>query len=93
MLRFCFACSPGPEKIGVLESSGYSPLAYFTLPQSSWLDNYYRPMQESFPGFLDRHEGSKEARAIVVAEELEITLYERYKSYYSYGMYIARKSS
>ena len=81
------------EKIGVLERSGYSPLAYFTLPQSSWLDNYYRPLQKSFPSFLHRHEGSEEARAIVVAEEKEIALYERYKSYYSYGMYIANKSS
>jgi SAM-dependent methyltransferase len=85
--------STASEKIGVLESSGYSPLAYFTLPQSSWLDNYYRPLQNSFPDFLHRHEGSEEARAIVVAEEKEIALYERYKAYYSYGMYIANKSS
>ncbi|NCF20068.1 MAG: methyltransferase domain-containing protein, partial [Haliea sp.] len=80
------------DKISVLERSGYSPIAYFTLPESSWIDNYYRPLQDSFPGFLARHANSDKARAIVEAEEKEITLYMKFKSYYSYGVYIARKT-
>ena len=66
-------------------------MAYFTLPESSWLETYYRPLQKSFPEFLARHENSDEAKAIVRAEQSEIALYERYKGYYSYGVYIARK--
>jgi ubiquinone/menaquinone biosynthesis C-methylase UbiE len=80
------------DKISVLERSGYSPIAYFTLPESSWIDNYYRPLQDSFPGFLARHANSDKARAIVEAEEKEISLYMKFKSYYSYGVYIARKT-
>jgi ubiquinone/menaquinone biosynthesis C-methylase UbiE len=80
------------DKISVLERSGYSPIAYFTLPESSWIDNYYRPLQDSFPGFLARHANSDKARAIVEAEEKEIALYMKFKSYYSYGVYIARKT-
>ena len=79
------------EKLNTLERNGYSPMAYFTLPESCWLDNYYRPLQHRFTDFLDRHEGSEEARALLRIEEEEIALYERYKAYYSYGMYIARK--
>jgi len=79
------------ENIHSLESGGYSPVAYFTLPENCWLDNYYRPLQNSFADFLSRHDGSEESQALVRAEEEEISLYERYKSYYSYGMYIARK--
>ena len=80
------------SKIGVLEKNGYSPVGYFVLPEHCWLENYYRPMQDSFTEFLDRNGNSEEAQAIVAAEKNEIALYEKYKSYYSYGVYIAKKT-
>jgi ubiquinone/menaquinone biosynthesis C-methylase UbiE len=79
------------SKIGILERNGYSPIGYFVLPEHCWLENYYRPMQNSFKDFLNRHGNSEKARAIVEAEYREIELYEKYKAYYSYGVYIARK--
>jgi SAM-dependent methyltransferase len=79
------------SKIGVLEQNGYSPIGYFVLPEHCWLDNYYRPMQSSFKDFLNRNDNSEEARAIVEAENREIELYEKCKTHYSYGVYIARK--
>jgi ubiquinone/menaquinone biosynthesis C-methylase UbiE len=79
------------SKIGVLERHGYSPIGYFVLPEHCWLENYYRPMQNSFKDFLNRHGNSEEARAIVEAEYREIELYEKYKAHYSYGVYVARK--
>ena len=80
------------SKIGILEKNGYSPIGYFVLPEHCWLDNYYRPMQDSFKDFLDRNSNSERARAIVEAEKREIELYEKYNTHYSYGVYIARKS-
>ena len=80
------------SKFNVLENNGYSPVAYFLLPEHCWLDNYYRPMQSMFADFLKRNGNSAEAQAIVSAEEAEIALYEKYKSYYSYGVYVARKT-
>ena len=50
-------------------------------------------MQQRFSGYLERHEGSTGARAVVAAEEKEISLYERHKSFMSYGYYIAQKIS
>jgi SAM-dependent methyltransferase len=79
------------SKMSILEKNGYSPIGYFALPEHCWLDNYYRPMQGSFKDFLERNGNSEEAHAIVEAEAREITLYEKYKSHYSYGVYIARK--
>jgi len=81
------------SKIGVLEKNGYSPMGYFVLPEHCWLDNYYRPMQDRFNDFLNRNDTSEEARAIVEMEKQEMDLYEKYKDYYSYGVYIARKLS
>lgn len=79
------------SKINILENAGYTPVAYFTLPDHCWLDNYYRPMQKSFSEFLARNENSEHAQAVVEAEKKEISLYEGYKNYFSYGVYIAKK--
>ena len=79
------------SKIGVLERHGYSPIGYFVLPEHCWLENYYRPMRSCFKDFLNRHGSSEEAREIVEAENQEIELYEKYKGFYSYGVYVARK--
>lgn len=78
-------------KMVILERLGFSPIGYFVLPENCWLDNYYRPLQKRFAGFLERHKNSDSARAIVEAEENEISFYERYKAFVSYGYYIARK--
>jgi len=78
-------------KIAALEKNGYSPIGYFVLPEYCWLDNYYRPMQDSFKDFLNRNDKSEEAHTIVEGEMREIELYEKYKAHYSYGVYIARK--
>jgi len=79
-------------KFTILEKAGYSPIGYFVLPEECWLENYYRPMQESFPDFLARNANDKDAVAIVEAEKEEIALYEKYKAHYGYGVYIARKA-
>jgi len=78
-------------KIRVLEEHGYSPAGYFVLPEHCWLDEYYRPMQARFDHFLQRHGHSAEARAVVAVEQREIELYETYKAYVGYGVYVARK--
>lgn len=78
-------------KIGILERHGFSPEAYFVLPTHCWLENYYRPMQSRFDAFLERHGQSDQAKTIVEAEQHEIALYEKYRTYYSYGVYVAKK--
>jgi hypothetical protein len=48
-------------------------------------------MQARFADFLNRNGNSEEAREIMNAEQHEIDFYETYKSYISYGVYIAKK--
>ncbi|WP_350335857.1 class I SAM-dependent methyltransferase [Coralliovum pocilloporae] len=78
------------EKMALLEKHGYMPLGYFPLPRYCWIKNYYQPMKERFTLFLERHNHSEDAQALVNAERYEIDLYERYSDYVSYGFYIAR---
>ena len=78
------------DKIKILERHGYSLKGYFPLPASSWLDQYYAPLENAFAGFLAKHD-CEDARAIVEAERAEIALYKQYRANYSYGFYIAEK--
>lgn len=78
-------------KLAILEGSGYMPAGYFFLPERCWSENYYAPLRDSFPSFLERNSESAEAPGIVEAEESEINLYERFKAFYSYGFYIGKK--
>ncbi|QDU33685.1 Demethylrebeccamycin-D-glucose O-methyltransferase [Poriferisphaera corsica] len=78
-------------KINALERHGYCPKGYFYLQPHCWLENYYMPMRDRFPSFIERYDQNDESLAIVEAEKEEIALYEKYHSYYSYGVYVAQK--
>ena len=78
-------------KFSILEQHGFSPEGYFVLPPHCWLENYYRPMQRRFDRFLEQHDQSEQAKAIVATERCEMALYEKYSDYYSYGVYVAKK--
>lgn len=81
------------DKMAVLERHGYSPLGYFVLPETCWRDAYYRPLQAGFDDFLNRHGHSEAARAVVAEHEQEIALYEANSTYFSYGVYVARRGT
>jgi ubiquinone/menaquinone biosynthesis C-methylase UbiE len=80
------------NKIKQLENFGYTLVGYFYLSQDSWIETYYKPMQTRFESFLKRHGNSELARKVVEDHQAEIDLYQKFKDYYSYGFYIARKN-
>lgn len=79
------------NKIKQLESNGYSLVGYFHLSQDSWIETFYKPMQAKFENFLKRNNHSGLAKKVVKDNQAEINLYLKFKDYYSYGFYIAKK--
>ena len=79
------------EKINVLENHGYSLVGYFVLDQDSWLKNYYEPMIPRFESFLVKHGYSEAAQRVVDEHKEEIELYSKFKEFYGYGFYVAKK--
>lgn len=79
------------NKIKILEENGFSPVGFFILPEESWIENYYKPMEERFDYFLKKHDNTEIAKNIVDNEREEIRKYKKYKDYLSYGFYIAKK--
>jgi SAM-dependent methyltransferase len=80
-----------PEKITILERAGYDLLGCFVLPATSWIENYYEPTEQRIPAFLERHADLPQAAELVRMEREEAELYKRYKDWYSYGFYVARR--
>jgi len=79
------------KKITQLENNGYTLVGYFYLSPDSWIENYYKPLQSKFEDFLKRNNHSELARKVVEDSRAEIELYQKFKDYYSYGFYLARK--
>lgn len=84
--------SSAGKKLIQLEGAGYNLCGYFFLPQESWINHYYTPLEAKFPSFLAKHNNSALAQQVVEANAHEIALYKKYKEYYSYGFYIAQKA-
>lgn len=80
-----------PHKIEVLERPGYKVLGHFILPESCWFDNYYNPFIASHEEFLRKFGGMESVRLLLEEDNKEVEFYNRYKEYYSYGFYVARK--
>ncbi len=74
-----------------IAEAGYRPIGHFILPETSWIDHYYSPLQSQFDDFLKRHATNPKAREIIDAERAEIALYHRYKHSYGYGFYVAQR--
>lgn len=81
------------HKIKQLEENGYSLTGYFYLQADSWIKHYYQPLIEKFEGFLQLHQNRPLAQKVVEEVQTEFRLYQRFKDYYSYGFYIARKDA
>ena len=78
-------------KINILERAGSDLLAYDVLLPSTWIDNYYEPTEDRIPAFFERHAGQSDAAELVEMERREADLYRRYRDWFSYGFYVARK--
>ena len=79
------------NKIKIIENNGYTIVGYFHLEQDSWIENYYKPLEARYESFLNRNENSERARKVVEEIRAEFKLYLKFKDYFSYGFYIAKK--
>ena len=78
------------DKVKSLEGAGYQVTAFFTLPAECWTREYYAPLKDRMPAFLDRHNHSAEAQVVVDETLTEIQIFERYSDWYSYGVFVAK---
>lgn len=79
------------NKLSVIEKCGYTSVAHFELDDKCWIDNYYQPMLEKSEAFLKKYDYVDEVKEFIEAGKIEAEMYHRFKDYYSYVFYIAKK--
>jgi SAM-dependent methyltransferase len=80
-----------PAFLRAIDDNGYDTVAHFTLPSSSWWDDYYRPLEQNVAVFRDRHRGDRDAETLAGSVQREIDLWRAYADYYSYEFFVMRK--
>ncbi len=80
-----------PNKMAQIQKAGYIPVASFILPEICWTENFYLPQVKIQDDFLNKYKGNKMAIDLVENQRHEAALYHKYKDYYGYVFYIAKK--
>jgi ubiquinone/menaquinone biosynthesis C-methylase UbiE len=73
-----------------MESTGYSPISHFVLPEHAWWDHYYSPLERRIQELKRSHKDNEEAMDFLDGEQQAIDLYRRCSGSYGYVFYIAR---
>jgi SAM-dependent methyltransferase len=73
-----------------IDDCGYETVGHFTLPSSSWWDDYYRPLEPKVTEFRDRHGGEADAEELADSVQREIDMWRRYGEYYGYEYFVLR---
>ena len=79
------------NKLSVIEKCGYTHVTYFTLDDKCWIENYYQPLLDNAEEFLKKYDYADEVKEFLEAGIIEADMYNRFKDYYSYVFYIAKK--
>lgn len=79
------------DNIELIQNVGFHLISNFTLPESSWLDSYYKPMEEELSRLYKKYQGNEVALSIFEMMRNEIDFYRKYSEFYGYEFFIAQK--
>lgn len=79
------------ERITLIQKEGYHLLSNFTLPELSWDENYYLPMQKELSRLIKKYQGNEEALNVFEAFQNEADFHKQYSKYYGYEFFVMQK--
>ena len=79
-----------PEMLKTIERCRYNVMDHFTLPATSWWDDFYKPLQESVTIFRERHREEADAQQVADQIQREIDMWHAYGDFYSYEFFAMR---
>jgi SAM-dependent methyltransferase len=80
------------SRLATIDACGYETVGHFSLPPSSWWDDYYRPLEANLAAFRDLHRGEEDAGALAARVEREIEVWRRHGESYGYEFFVMRAS-
>lgn len=82
-----------PNQVAKIHKAGYLPVAAFILPENCWTDHYFTPKKTVQEMFLKKYAGNKSAEEFSRLQFYEEELYHKYKEFYGYTFFIAKKTT
>ncbi|DAC73447.1 MAG TPA: SAM-dependent methyltransferase [Thermoplasmata archaeon] len=75
----------------LIQNEGYDLAAHFTLPKSSWIDEYYSPMEKRIQELKKKYDDNTAALQVFEKCEKEIKIYQTYSDFFGYEFFIMQK--
>ena len=79
------------DKIKLIQNEGFHLISHFTLPESSWIDSFYLPMEEQLARLNMKYQGNEIALGIFEEMKNEINLFKKFSPFYGYEFFIMQK--
>ncbi|HEY92166.1 MAG TPA: methyltransferase domain-containing protein [Dehalococcoidia bacterium] len=76
------------ENIEIIGQEDYDLTGSFTLHESGWWDDFYKPLQKRINLLGHKYAENLEALAVLDASKEEIDMYRKYSLYYGYVFYM-----
>lgn len=80
-----------PNKVAQIQKAGYTPVATFILPENCWTEHYFAQTHRAQEIFLNKYAGNKIAEEFIRLQRYDAEIYHKYKEFYGYTFYIAKK--
>jgi ubiquinone/menaquinone biosynthesis C-methylase UbiE len=86
---------PAMNRVGshlaTIEACDYELVGWFSLPETSWWEPYYRPLSARVAGYESRDDD--ETQAVVNMARREIEIYRNFSRWYGYVFFVLRMRS
>jgi ubiquinone/menaquinone biosynthesis C-methylase UbiE len=79
-----------PDNLRLFKNNGYEVIGRFTLPVSSWFEEYYDPMQERIKELRIKHKGNAVALEVIDSAQREIDGFKKCSAEVGYEFFVAR---
>ncbi|ABK19092.1 SAM-dependent methyltransferase [Syntrophobacter fumaroxidans] len=74
--------------LATVENCGYEVLGYFALPESAWLESFYRPIENRLRSLQEKYAADRAGSETVESIRKEVDIYRKYSSWYGYVFYL-----
>jgi SAM-dependent methyltransferase len=74
--------------LAAIENCGYEVLGHFALPESTWLESFYCPIEDRLRTLQNKYAADRAGSEVMDAIREEIDIYRRYSNWYGYVFYL-----
>jgi SAM-dependent methyltransferase len=75
----------------IMDECGYREVGHFVLPNASWWNNYYGPLEQKLKTLRDKYRAEPDALRQVDEAQREIDMHRKHAQLYGYVFFVMRK--